>query len=110
MSQLRLIGKGGFGQVFLGIRKEDNEKVAVKVIETLSQDDLNEALNELMNLSSLRDHPNVMSFEGYRQNHVVLENKNSLYQIFIELPLATNSLSNLLELRKSLREIGRAHV
>ncbi len=104
MSQLRSIGKGGFGQVFLGVRKDGTGTFAIKVIETLSQDELNDALNELMNLSNLRDHPNIMSYESYRQNHVILENKNSLYQIFIELPLATNTLSNILGDKKNLKE------
>lgn len=90
--------------MFLGVRKDGEGTFAVKVIETLSQDILNDSLNELMNMSVLRNNPNVISFESYRQNHAVLENKNSLYQLFIKMPLATNTLWNILNKQPSLSE------
>jgi hypothetical protein len=62
--------------VFLGTRKENGGDVdrAVKVMETMDVTILNQSIQELMNLSRLKNHPNIMSYENYFMNPIPLAN------------------------------------
>ena len=88
----------------MGSRKDGAGKFAIKVIETLDPIQLNQSIQELMNLSRLKNHPHIMSYENYFLNPVNLANGKVMYQIFIEMELATNTLYNTLTSKGSLTE------
>ena len=101
-SELRCIGKGGFGKVFLAKSKKGKETLAVKVIETNSLETFQKALDELKIMQKINEHENIVNFMSYDLNQ--LRNPEILFQIIIEMPLADGSLETYLKKNPILKE------
>lgn len=54
------LGKGGFGTVYLAIRKSDQKELALKVIACSNEDDVQSALMEFNLLRETKPHPGMM--------------------------------------------------
>ena len=72
---LNIIGKGAFGNVYLGKNKDTNEYYGVKLIEkSLLKDELsNKYFNNEISILKKLDHPNIIEYKG------LLENENNYY-------------------------------
>ena len=105
VSEIRVLGKGAFGKVILGERMQGNDKirVAVKVLETYDQNLINESFRELMNLTLLKDHENIMGLKEHRLNTVV-QKKRVLFQLFIEMAVAESTLERVITKKGRLVE------
>lgn len=106
------IGEGGHGKVFKTTKKDSKQPIAVKVIETFTQEDFDENLREIINLVSLKGHKNIIRLENYSSN-----TESKPHHIFIEMEFAENKLSSLIQkcpekripkkkLLKILKDIG----
>ena len=93
---IKILGKGGFGVVYLVERLNKKGLIALKVIETREKDAMNSALKELTNLSRLKNNENVLSYENYFLNTVPLEGGCILFQILIEMEAGENTLAQIL--------------
>lgn len=62
--EIKPLGKGAFGQVFLVKRKSDNQLYAMKKVKigTMNSKDKDNALNEVRVLASM-EHPNIISYK-----------------------------------------------
>lgn len=58
-----LIGEGTYGEVYCAKDKKSNKHVAVKILESIS-DNLEEIEEEYLVLRDLSDHPNLPTFVG----------------------------------------------
>ena len=105
MGDIRVLGSGAFGKVVLGEKMQGNDKikVAVKVLETYDQNQINESFRELMNLTVLKDHENIMNFNDHRLNTVV-QNSKVLFQLFIEMAVAESTLERVIKKKGRLVE------
>jgi len=86
------LGGGGFGEVYLAKRKDNGQKVAIKIMKKMSSlhdSERRAAENEVLILSSL-DHPNIVtyveSFYVEGRFHIVMElcDRGDLAQIIEE--------------------------
>ncbi|PUZ41592.1 hypothetical protein GQ55_9G517100 [Panicum hallii var. hallii] len=64
----RLLGQGGFGQVYMGFLDSTNQEVAIKRLDLQGQQGDREFANEVVMLSSLH-HPNLVKLVGYCANN-----------------------------------------
>ncbi|OEL19995.1 Serine/threonine-protein kinase CDL1 [Dichanthelium oligosanthes] len=64
----RLLGQGGFGQVYKGFLESTNQEVAIKSLDLQGQQGDREFLTEVVMLSKLH-HPNLVKLVGYCTNH-----------------------------------------
>nr|CAB3496278.1 unnamed protein product [Digitaria exilis] len=64
----RLLGQGGFGQVYKGFLDSNNQEVAIKRLDLQGQQGNMEFLTEVVMLSNLH-HPNLVELVGYCADH-----------------------------------------
>ena len=113
---LKLIGQGSFGKVF-SAEKSPDKIVAVKVVETFDKEHFNESIKELENLARLKGNPNIISYEKYNLNPIIISDNSLLYQIFFEIDYAEENLAKIIKespqerisqkkLLKILKQIG----
>ena len=76
------------------------EKLAVKIVETFDEEEMNNSLSELMNLSRLKGHESIMTYEKYHLSTIALADK-LLYQLTIEMEYAEETLSALIKKAKN---------
>lgn len=69
----------------------------MKIIETFDQDQLNENIRELLNLTRLKGHPNIISSDKYYVSSVLLSNQKLLNQILIEMEYADENLLSMIK-------------
>lgn len=74
---LNIIGKGTFGDVYLGKNKKTNEKYAVKIIskELLNKDIFLQYFNNEISILKNTSHPNLIQFKGlieHKENYYLL--------------------------------------
>lgn len=100
---IKLIGKGGFGRVYRVSKKGSKPKeLALKIVETDDKETLNEAIKEIINMSQIKNHENLLSYENYYISPSL--EKNQPHRLFIEMELADKNLEEFIKSQGKLCE------